>query len=399
MKKLNIVSFDEAYTRVFNLVDSELSVEYVSLFDALSRVLAEDIICQKNLPSFNNSAMDGFAFNYKDIGKKLKVKKTIYAGKNIEPCLEKNECYKIMTGAKVPDDADTIIPFENCIEYDENYVILPKDIKKGNAFRFKGEEYKEGSVLLHKGDVLNSSKIALLASQGISTVLVYKKLSIAIFSTGDELKEPWQKAREDEIYNANSFSIKAVLNEHGFCADYCGVIPDNLKDSIEYFKKMKKYDAIITSGGISLGEADFIEDALKANGFKESFHGINLKPGKPTMFGKLENSLVASMPGNPLAAYINSFLILIPALKKLQGHKEFSHRKILVKNAKEFKLKSGRVNLVLGSVEDSNFFVYNNNKYGSGMIKPIKNSNAIFISNENETLVEQNRYIEIIFFS
>ncbi len=398
MKKLKIVGFNEALEKSQNLLKKDNPKEYISLFNALGRVLAEHITCKKSLPAFDNSAMDGFAFKHCDSDKTLKIKATIYAGMNIEPCLEKNECYKIMTGAKVPSDVDTIIPFENTINYDDTSAEIGNSTKKGNALRLEGEEQKSGNQILNKGKKLNSSHIAMLASQGISTVGVYKKISIAIFSTGDELKEPWEKANENEIYNINSSALLALLHEHGFQADYCGVIPDNLEESIEYFKNMKKYDAIVTTGGISIGEADFIEEALKTNDFKESFHGINIKPGRPTMMGTMENTLVASMPGNPLAAYVNAFLFLVPALKNLQGVFQTEHNIVLAQNSEEFKVKSGRVNIVLGSLENGNFKVFGKNRYGSGMITPIVRSNAILITNENDNIIEKNSYLKVIIF-
>jgi molybdopterin molybdotransferase len=398
MKKLKIVSFNEALEKSQNLLKKENPKEYISLFSALGRVLAEPITCKKSLPAFDNAAMDGFAFKHCDSDKTLKIADTIYAGMNIDPCLSENECYKIMTGAKVPSDVDTIIPFEDTINYNDTSVEIGNSTQKGNALRLEGEEQKLGSQILKIGEKLNSSHIAMLASQGISTVGVYKKISIAIFSTGDELKEPWENANDDEIYNVNSSALTSLLHEHGFEADYCGVIPDNLEESIEYFKKMKKYDAIVTSGGISMGEADFIEEALKTNGFKESFHGINIKPGRPTMMGTMENTLVASMPGNPLAAYVNAFLFLIPALKNLQGMLQTEHNTVLALNYEEFKVKSGRVNIVLGLLENGNFNVFEKNRYGSGMITPIVKSNAILITNENDGIVENNSHLKVILF-
>lgn len=398
MKKLNIVSFDEAINKSTNLIKKEIPKEYISLFNAQNRVLAEPITCKKNLPSFNNSAMDGFAFSHTNIGKTLKINTTIYAGMSVEPQLEKEECYKIMTGAKVPSDVDTIIPFENCISYDDKSVTLDTKTRKGNALRLQGEEQKIGNILFNKGEVVTASTIAMLASQGISNLGVYKQISVAIFSTGDELKEPWEKANDDEIYNVNSSSILALLHKNGFKADYCGVIPDNLNESIEYFSKMKKYDAIVTTGGISMGEADFVEEALKQNGLKESFHGINIKPGKPTMMGTMDDTLVASMPGNPLAAFVNAFLFLIPALKSLQGNFTCKHEKFLAKNTEEFILKPGRVNLVLGILNEGEFTAFNNNKYGSGMITPIINSNALFISAEKDSKINANQEIHVLIF-
>ena len=393
-----VVSFDEALKKSQNLIVKNNPKEYISLFNALGRVLAEPIKCKKNLPSFDNAAMDGFAFKHIDNDKKLKIVDTIYAGMCVEPCLSKSECYKIMTGAKVPNDADTIIPFENTLNYDDVSVEIGVSAKKGDALRLKAEEQKLGDTLFEKGERVDSSHIAMLSSQGINTIAVYKKITIAIFSTGDELKEPWEGASEDEIYNVNSSALLSLLQEHGFEADYCGVIPDNLKESIEWFKNLKSYNAIITTGGISVGEADFIEKALKTNGFKESFHGINIKPGKPTMMGVMDDVLVASMPGNPLAAYVNAFLVLIPALKSIQGHKTTEHKVVLAKNIEEFKVKSGRVNLVLGSLEDGEFRVFEQNRYGSGMITPMVKSSAILITSEKQSVVEKNSFIKVVVF-
>ncbi|MBL0687320.1 MAG: molybdopterin molybdotransferase MoeA [Sulfurospirillum sp.] len=398
MKKLKIINFDKAVERSQNLIKQDLQQEYVSLFNSLGRTLAQNITCRKNLPAFNNAAMDGFAFKHSDSEKVLKIVSTIHAGMSIKPCLGKDECYKIMTGAKVPNDADTVIAFENTLDYNKTQIRIEKSSKRRNALRLKGEEQKIGNLLFEKGIILNSSHIAMLASQGVNTILVYRKINIAIFSTGNELKEPWEVASDDEIYNANSSALLSLLHEHGFEANYCGVIPDNLEESIKYFKNMHHYDAIVTTGGISVGEADFIEEALKINGFKEFFHGINIKPGRPTMMGIMRDTLVSSMPGNPLAAYVNAFLFLIPALKNLQGIKRVKHEKVLVKNLEEFEVKAGRVNIVLGHLKEHKFKVFEQNRYDSGMITPIVKSNAILITTENQSKIEKNTDIEVILF-
>lgn len=398
MSKEQAVSFDDAISLSLELATTKPHRAWVSIFDALGRTLAREITCKKNLPSYNNAAMDGFAFKYCENVGELQIRTTILAGSVVEACLAENECYKIMTGAKVPDDADTIIPFEDCTFYDETKAVLPSSIKKGNALRLKGEEERIGSILLAEGTCLNSRDIALLASQGISMVEVYKKLQIAVFSTGDELKSPWESASEDEIYDINALSLISLLAEHGFVAHSCGVIPDNLEAATAYFARMKQYDVLVTSGGVSMGEADFIERALLANGFTASFHGINIKPGKPTMMGKMGETIVASMPGNPLAAYVNAFLFLIPVLKKFQGQKKFNFSTIHARNAEAFKVKSGRVNLVLGSFKDGVFHVFGANKYGSGMVKPLVSSNALWISDEKTSNIEAEQELNILLF-
>ena len=398
MKKLNIVSYNEAIKRSKNLLIKENEKENVSLLDSLKRVLAKTVTCKKDLPAFNNSAMDGFAFKHKNISQKLKIATTIYAGNSVESCLGISECYKIMTGAKVPDDADTVIPFEDCISYNEEEIEIGDSTKKGSAFRVKGEEQKKGDILLKKGAVLTSGHIAMLASQGINSVEVYRKITVAIFSTGDELKEPWESANSDEIYNVNSSALISLLKENNFQADYCGVIPDNLEKSIKYFKHMSSYDAIVTTGGISMGEADFVKEALKVNGFKSAFHGVNIKPGRPTMMGIMGNTLVASMPGNPLAAYVNAFLFLIPSLRRLQGVKDVSHNEVLASNYEEFSVKPKRVNIVLGLLENGTFQAFCKNRYGSGMVTPILKSNAIFVTDENSSIVGKGDTLKVFIF-
>lgn len=389
MKEFITVSFEEATKKSLKLATKMPLEEWVDTQNSLGKVLSEDILCVKNLPSFNNSAMDGFAIKHNDLGKTISIQKTIYAGDSIEACLDKDSCYKIMTGAEVPRDVDTIVPFEHTLSYDETSVTLPTNIKKGNALRLEGEEQKVGSTVVEKGKKINSQVISMLASQGISKVKVYKDISIAIFSTGDELKEPWETASNKEIYNVNSSSLQSLLEENGFKADYCGVIPDSLEESIKYFSKMKQYDVLVTSGGISMGEADFIAKALKENGLKTAFHGINIKPGKPTMIGKMEETIVCSMPGNPLAAYVNAYLFLIPILRKLQGITNYAHKKVLSQNKEEFNVKPGRSNIVLGNLLDTQFYVTDKNRYGSGMITPLLKSNAIIVTNEEISCIKE----------
>ncbi len=398
MQKLTSCPLKEAQESSLSLVDLKPVSEWICLYEALGRVIAKDVICKKDLPSFNNSALDGYAIKHEDTGKKLKIKKTIFAGDSVDEDLAKNECYKIMTGAKVPSDADTIVAFEDAQIVEDDFVQIPQNIKKGNAFRVKGEEISCAKVLFKKGTLLNSSHIALLSSQGISNIEVYKKISIAIFSTGNELKEPWEDASEDEIYNVNSSSLIALFKEYGFEADYCGVIPDNLQKSKEYFKNMKTYDVLVTTGGISMGEADFVEDALLYNGLKPLFHGVNIKPGRPTMIGKMDRTIVASMPGNPLAAYVNAFLFLVPLLKKLQGDDSHEHKIIKAKISDELRLKPNRSNLILGSFKDGVFEVTMKNRYGSGMITPIVKSNALLVTDEKKDLIYKNEEVEIILF-
>ncbi|MFK5881907.1 MAG: molybdopterin molybdotransferase MoeA [Sulfurospirillum sp.] len=398
MQKLTSTPLNEAIKLSQNLADTKPLTQWITISLALGRVLASKVVCQKNLPSFNNSALDGYAIRHSEAGKKLFIKDTIFAGQSKDGDLDNGECFKIMTGAKIPKCADTIVAFEDAKLLTDGFVQMPQITKKGNAFRTKGEELAEGETLFSKGTTIDSAVLAMLASQGISQIQVYKKITIGVFSTGDELREPWEEATCDEIYNVNSSSLIALFAEHGFEADYCGVIPDSLEESKRYFAGMKKYDVLVTTGGISMGEADFVEDALLYNGLKPLFHGINIKPGRPTMIGKMDSTIVASMPGNPLAAYVNAFLILVPLLKKLQGCLEFEHKILKAKMAKELKVKPNRTNLVLGRYTNGEFFITGENRYGSGMILPMVQSNALLVISEEKNFIDRGEEINLIVF-
>ena len=392
---LDKISFSEALELCLKNVKPIHTTENIFINEALNRVLAEDIIAKRDAPVFTNSAMDGFAFKHSNI-KKLKVIKTIYAGDKYEDFeIKEDECVRIMTGAKVPSTLDTVIHIEKCEEVNKDYIVIA-DIKKGANVRVKGEEIKKGEVLIKKGEIITPNIIAMLASQGIVNIAVYRKLKIAILSTGNELKEPWEEAGDDEIYNTNSYAIAAILKKFGFNSDIIGVIPDSLEKTIEYIKELKTYDVIITSGGISFGDADFLYEAYIKNGLKALFHGIMVKPGRPTMAGIMDNTFVFAMPGNPLSAYINTFCLIIPTLKKLNGAKSYNFQIISAVNKSDFKINPKKDHTALGYYKNGEWEVYNSYKYGSSMLSALVNSNSLTIINKGKEIIKKGEKLEII---
>ena len=398
MKKLEIHAFDDALQMALKRVGGTQNREIVMLDAALGRVVAVDIICRKNLPSFDNSAMDGFALRAEDAGERLSVVKTIFAGEKSEAKLGEKDCYKIMTGAQVPPDADTIVPIEDCAGVTTESVIVPAGLRKGSALRKKGEEQTRGSVLIQAGQRLDFSHIAMLCAQGIVAVEVYVTLSIAVVSTGDEIREPWQEASEDEIYNANAFGITALLKKYGFSSTYTGSIPDDLEQSTLFISGLKRYDVIITTGGISMGDADFLEEAFAANGLHPLFHGVDVKPGRPTMMGIMDESFVMAMPGNPMTTLLNIFLLSIPVLRKLQGDTTPRHPTIQAPLSQSLRLKPTRTNLVLGQMREGTFHVTRDNKIGSGMLTPLMESNAVAVFGEGVGEVGEGERVEVVLF-
>jgi len=398
LRKLDQFAFDEALSVALDSTHAIENTETVLLGSALGRILASNIICQKNLPSFDNSAMDGFALRVEDAGKSLRIVATIFAGDRPEALLTEGTCYKIMTGAQVPPDADTIVPIEACSAVTEDSVRVPPNLKKGSALRRKGEEQTKGAVLIESGEQLDFSHVAMLSAQGIMAVEVYKELTIAVVSTGDEIREPWQQANEDEIYNANAFGITALLKKHGFDPGYVGAIPDDLEHSTAFISRLKCYDVVITTGGISMGEADFLEEAFVANGLEVLFHGVNVKPGRPTMMGQMGKTFVMAMPGNPMTTLLNIFLLSVPILRKLQGNSTPRYPVIQIPISQSLTLKASRTNLVLGEMREGVFHVIRDNKIGSGMLTPLMESNAVAVFGEGVEEVFEGERVKVVLF-
>lgn len=366
--------------------------EIVSLENAKDRFLFEDIKSKKNLPSFDNAALDGYAFRFEDRFNALDIKGTILAGDKNDKLIEENECYKIMTGAKIPNNADTIIMLEDAL-VENNKLIINKDIKKYNAYRFKAEELKEGEIILKKGEKLNSAKITLLASQGIYKIKVFRKIKIGIFSSGNELKEPWQECDKDAIYNANALGVFSLLSSPSSEISYLGIIKDNFLDTKEALE-FNDFDLLLTSGGASIGEADFMEKALKELNFNPIFEGIKAKPAKPSKLYCKNKNYILILPGNPMAAYLSCFIFALKIIHLFCSNFQ-SHLSIEAKMGKDLKLKSGRNNLILGNLEKNLFYPIDQN-FGSGMITPLIKNNFLFISHEDQECIKQNEKVKII---
>ncbi|MCZ6117671.1 molybdopterin molybdotransferase MoeA [Campylobacter ureolyticus] len=387
---------NETLNLIYNEIKSLNLREIVHLNEALNEICTKDIIAIKDLPCFDNSALDGYAFNHKNAGKTLKIKGVIYAGDKKEFNLKDDECYKIMTGAIMPKGADTVLRIEDA-NVKNDVLFLPNEIKKFDGYRLKGEEVTKGKILIKKGEILTPRKIMLLASQGISEVEVYKKPKIALFSSGDELKEPWQKADEYEIYNANASGIEALLKNNGFKSKYLGIIKDEpltIKESFE--KCFKEFDFVITSGGASAGDKDYMDEILKDFGFKEIFDHVNIKPGRPTKCFIKDEKIVFVLAGNPTAAYLLAFLLVIPTLKKLINQNNDFFEISKTKFSGNLKLKSGRINTILGIYDNFCFKVIDDNKFGSGTISPLAKATHLYLSDLDKKELKDGEIIEIL---
>ena len=362
--------------------------EFISLERATGKILAGDVVAVKNLPSFDNSALDGYALKFDDFNEPLIVAATVLAGDTAEISLKKGECVKIMTGAKMPENTDTIVPFEDAVLQDGKLSPQSK-VKKFNAVRYKGEEVKAGEILLKKGEILTPAKVMMLAAQGIYCVCVAREPKIGIFSSGDEVVEPWQNAGQGQIYNANAAGIASLLQSFGFASSYAGIIKDDLESTTRALETAE-FDVIITSGGASKGEADFMKTALLNLGFSELLDGVNIRPGRPSKVFIKDKKIVFILPGNPMSAFLMCFLLVVPFLKGAQFEKFGA-----VLN-QDVEIKSGRQNIVFGSFADGKFNVTDDNKFGSGMIMPLIKSNAILITSESDSALKAGEIVKFL---
>lgn len=369
------------------------SLKIVPLEKSLGYVLAEDIKAIHNLPPFDNSAMDGYAIKFNDAQIPLKVKHTIFAGDNSDKELESGFAIKIMTGAKIPHGCDSVVPIELVQNIDETITIMDR-VKKGSNIRLCAEDIKSGTTLLYAGTKLYAHHITLLASQGRSHIKVYKKPRVAIFASGNELKMHFESVDAHQLYNTNSPTFFARAKELGCDVDFIGTAKDSLENIYEHIQSALDSDLIITSGGVSVGDADFTKEAFGAFGYEIYFDKVDIKPGKPTTFGKVKDTLVLNLPGNPLAAALNFELFAQSIILALSGDMEKYVAPIETTIANDYAIKSGKRALIPGHFDGSKFKPYE--KFSPGMITPLALSNAFIIIDNKCEMLKKDSSVKII---
>jgi molybdopterin molybdotransferase len=387
-----VVSIEKALELIYTQVKTK-HLKILPIESVLGMVLAQDGIATHNLPPYDNSAMDGYAVKLIDESKEVKVEHTIFAGDNFNEELQNGMGLKIMTGAKIPKGCECIVPIEN-VTLSENGVMLPSNLVDGIHIRLKGEDIKEGAKLLCSGVKLHAHHITLLASQGISHVKVYKKPKVAIFASGNELKMHFETVDSYQLYNTNSPTFYSRSIELGCEVEFIGTAQDTLEDIHSHIESALDCDLIITSGGVSVGDADFTKEAFGAFGYNIFFDKIAIKPGKPTTVGQIGDTYILNLPGNPLAAALNFELFGQSLLLALSGEKEKFLNTIETKISQDYKIKKGRRTLVPGYFNGVSFSPYKN--FAPGMISPLAKSNAYIIIDENCDFLPKNTVVKIL---
>ena len=404
------LSVDKAQEFIQHLVQAlpAIASEELPLMQALGRIVAEDIISPINVPAHDNSAMDGFAFDGKQLGTaplQLRVVGTALAGKAWQGNVKSGECVKIMTGAVMPEGLDTVIAQELTTlkaADGETVVEVPAGIlQAGDNRRKAGEDLQRGLPALMAGSTLSPAALGLVASLGIAKVKVYRQLRVAYFSTGDEVLSLGDALREGAVYDSNRYTVFGLLSRMGCAVIDMGVVRDDPVLLEDAFKQAaNKADVIITSGGVSVGEADFTKAMMKKLG-DVAFWKIAMRPGRPMAVGRLGNSILFGLPGNPVAVMVTFLAFVKPALLHLMGGTPSTTPYLRAKSAVALRKKPGRTEYQRGFVRtlpDGTLQVEAAGNQGSGVLRSMVEANGLIVLHHHQSNVAAGDEVDVMMF-
>ncbi len=390
------------------LVTEVSETESVDIFDALGRIVAKDVISPIDVPPHDNSAMDGFAFNGQQLSSEgaltLKVMGTALAGKAWQGQVGPNECLKIMTGAIMPEGLDTVIPQELCqaitaesIQFDSRL------LKTGDNRRHRGEDIAKGKPALLKGARITPAAAGLLASLGLPQVTVYRRLRVAYFSTGDEILSLGEAPREGAVYDSNRYTIHGLLEELGCQMIDMGVVKDNPSLLEQAFTQAaSQADAIITSGGVSVGEADFTKTMMKKLG-DVAFWKIAMRPGRPMAVGRIKHdhrsAVLFGLPGNPVAVMVTFLAFVKPALLQMMGCTALPAPLARARTQEILRKKPGRTEYQRGIVSrnsEGELEVATTGNQGSGVLSSMVQANALIVLQHTQSTAQVGDWVDVL---
>ena len=379
----------------------------VPIFEALNRVIAQDVISPIDVPPHDNSAMDGFAFNGGELQPgqtlPLKVVGTALAGKAWQGTVKAGECVKIMTGAIMPSGLDTVVPQELCEVLAEEIRIPANMLKAGDNRRLRGEDLNKNSPALRKGTFVTPAAVGLLASLGLPTVKVMRRLKVAYFSTGDEILSLGEAPREGAVYDSNRYTVFGMLQNLGCEMIDMGVVRDDpVLLEAAFSKAAKEADAVITSGGVSVGEADFTKAMMKKLG-DVVFWKIAMRPGRPMAVGRLtqgnHSAVLFGLPGNPVAVMVTFLAFVKPALQQMMGITETPPPLMRARSQEVMRKKPGRTEYQRGIVtrnELGELEVRTTGNQGSGVLSSMVQANCLIVLAHTQSTAQVGDWVDVL---
>ncbi|AIW21455.1 molybdopterin molybdotransferase MoeA [Vibrio coralliilyticus] len=399
-----LMPIEEAMEQILSPIKPIQTTLQLPLAEAIGYVLAEDILSPIFVPPFDNSAMDGYAIRIADLNNSnvLPSAGKSFAGQPFEGEWPKGTCVRIMTGAQIPEGCDAVIMQENTEQTEQGVKFNQTDVKPQNNIRPTGDDIRKDDVVLPKGARLTARDIPMIATLGISHVTVVRKPRVAFFSTGDELKPLGEPLEAGQIYDSNRYGIKPLIENFGCEPVDLGIIPDCPEELKATFEKAQTLaDVVVTSGGVSVGEADYTKDILEELG-QIGFWKLAIKPGKPFAFGKLSTAWFCGLPGNPVSAVLTMYVLVQPMLAKLAGHTEWkAPESIPATTRTAFKKAPGRTDYQRGvyTIEDGKFVVETTGNQSSGAFRSMSLANCFVVLERERGRVEVGETVNIQLFN
>lgn len=380
------ISTREARRRILDAVKPLAGFERVDLRSALGRVLAEDVASPLTVPGHTNSAMDGYAVASASLpasgAGELAVVGSSFAGHPFDGTVETGQCVRIMTGSVMPTGTDTVIPQEHAQKLSTDRIRIDDRHRAGQNVRQAGEDIRRGDIVIHKSRRLEPSDLGLLASLGIGEVTVARRPRVAFFSTGDELRSIGEPLQPGEIYDSNRYTLYGMLNRLGVDVIDMGVVQDTPEATLDAFRRAAAdADVVITSGGVSVGEADYIKDSIAELGGID-FSKVAMKPGRPLTFGYLGDAVLFGLPGNPVSVMVTFYLFVQPALRRLAGEPEVEPLILRARSACRLRKKPGRTEYqrgILVSDAAGDLVVDRTGPQGSGILTSMSQANCFIV--------------------
>lgn len=396
-----LLQVSEARERIAAQVKPVRGEEQVHLRAALGRVLAQPVVSTIDVPPYTNSAMDGYAVRGQDLpangDAELTVVGTAFAGEPFGKLVGKSECVRIMTGGKMPDGTDTVIMQEH-VERDGDRIRIQAGHQQGQNVRQAGEDMAAGQAVLEAGSRLLPADLGLIASLGIGEVRVSRRLRVAFFSTGDELRSIGEPLGEGQIYDSNRYTLHGMLTRLGVEVIDMGVIRDEREAVREAFlEASRSADAVITSGGVSVGEADYVKETLDALG-AVGFWKIAMKPGKPLAFGRVGDAMFFGLPGNPVSVMVTFYQFVQPALRQMMGERGAAPITVRVPCATALRKVPGRTEFQRGCLQhdrDGALVVSTTGLQGSHVLSSMSRANCFIILPGESSGAEAGEQVEV----